>query len=166
MRAHDSRQMSRDTLVRLICQLRQSPLMYLSDSGIWTYRGDEALKLALADIAAEQKSLIDRAETILIAEHFELPLTAFPLAYTGWHDADLGFLLDRVLKNLEQRLKECDSLIGDADLAVSRGGEMAGRVAEFIRETRTALGVQVDTLRQHAAQRQRLPSPTAGSAAG
>lgn len=165
MRTYDSRRVSRDVLVRMIRHLRQSPLMYLADSGIWTYRGDESLKLTLADVAAEQKSLIDRAETILIAEQFELPLTAFPLAYTGWHDADLGFLLTRVLKDLEQQRMESDRLLEDADLAVAHGGDMAGRVAECIRESRTALGVQVDMLRQQAAQRRRPPSPAAGSAA-
>jgi hypothetical protein len=47
--------------------------MYLSDSNVWTYRGDESLKLTLVDVVSDHQNFVDRAETILVAEQFELP---------------------------------------------------------------------------------------------
>ena len=44
-------------LVRLLEILQPSLAMYLSDSGIWTYPGDEEIKLALADLVGDHRSL-------------------------------------------------------------------------------------------------------------
>ena len=64
-------------LCRLVRLFRQSPLMYLSESNVWTYRGDESLKLALIDVIADHQNFVDRAETILVAEQCELPKVFF-----------------------------------------------------------------------------------------
>ena len=50
-------------LCRLVRLFRQSPLMYLSDSNVWTYRGDESLKLTLVDVVSDHQNFVDRAET-------------------------------------------------------------------------------------------------------
>jgi len=68
-----SKQNEEVVLSRLVRLFRQSPLMYLSDSNVWTYRGDESLKLTLVDVVSDHQNFVDRAETILVAEQFELP---------------------------------------------------------------------------------------------
>jgi hypothetical protein len=150
MSAYDARRVAGSVLTRLVRFIRQSPLMYLADSGVWTYRGSESLKLTLADVIDEQRGIIDRAEAILVAEQLELPLTAFPLAYTGWHDVDLGFLLTHVIDNLVMQQVEFESLLGEADVAAAHGGGGTGRAAELVREARAAISLQIDTLRQQA----------------
>lgn len=152
MRTYDPRLVSGEVLSRLICLLRRSPLMYLQESSIWTYRGDEDLKLALADVASDHQNFIDRAETILIDQELELPQSAFPLSFTGWHDVDLGFLLGRVIADLTNRQREIIGLIEEADPAASHGGFTAGRAAELVREVRAAIDGHVDLLSQQRAR--------------
>ena len=148
MAIYDPRRAVGDVLTRLVRLLRRSPLMYLADSGIWTYRGDEDLKLALADVVADHQNFIDRAETILIDEEVELPQSAYPLAYTGWHDVALGFLLRRVIADLADREKDLATLVEEADLLAGQGGAAAGRTAELIREIRGEVAGHLDLLRQ------------------
>ena len=152
MSAYDSRRAAGEVLTRLVRLIRQSPLMYLADSGIWTYRGKEDLKLTLADVVDEQRGIVDRAEAILVAEQLELPMTAFPLAFTGWHDADLGFLLSRVIDDLVAQQAKIDSLVEEADAVAVHGGGGASRTAELVREARAAVNIQIDTLRQQASR--------------
>lgn len=148
MRTYDPRLVSGEVLSRLIGLLRRSPLMYLAESGIWTYRGDEDLKLSLADVAADHQNFIDRAETILIDQELESPQSAFPLSFTGWHDVDLGFLLSRVLVDLTDRQQEIVGLMEQADLAASHGDITVGRAAELVREVRAAIDGHIDLLIQ------------------
>lgn len=152
MTTYDSRRVTGEVLVRLIRLLRRSPLMYLSDSGIWTYRGDEDLKLALADLAADHQNFVDRAETLLVDDERELPQSAYPLSFTGWHDVDLGFLLGRVIADLTWRQRELDGLVEEADLAAADGGFTAGRTAELVREVRSAIDGHLDLLAQQQAR--------------
>ena len=162
MRTYDPRLVSGDVLCQLICLLRRSPLMYLSESGIWTYRGDEDLKLSLADVAADHQNFIDRAETILIDQELETPQSAYPLSFTGWHDVDLGFLLGRVIVDLTSRQREIVGLMEQADLAASHGGITVGRAAELVREVRAAIDGHIDLLIQQQsrlAQKATAPGP-------
>ncbi len=152
MTTYDSRRVGAGLLARLIRLLRRSPLMYLADSGIWTYRGDEDLKLALADLAADHQNFIDRAETILVDDELELPQSAFPLSFTGWHDVDLGFLLGRLTADLAERQREIARIVEEADLAASHDGVTAGRAAELIREVRAAIDGHLDLLAQQQAR--------------
>jgi hypothetical protein len=152
MRTYDPRLVSGEMLSQLICLLRRSPLMYLAESGIWTYRGDEDLKLALADVAADHQNFIDRAETILIDQELESPQSAFPLSFTGWHDVDLGFLLGRVIVDLTNRQREIVGLMEEADLAASYGDFTAGRAAELVREVGAAIDGHADLLSQQQAR--------------
>ena len=152
MNTDDSRRAAGGVLTRLVRLIRQSPLMYLADSGVWTYRGTEAIKLAVADVIDEQRGVADRAAAILEAEQLELPLTAFPLAFTGWHDADLGFLVFRVIDDLTLQQTELASLLEQADVAAAHGSAGAERAAELVREARASLSLQIDTLRQQASR--------------
>ncbi|MGI9447814.1 MAG: hypothetical protein ACR2NI_09210 [Pirellulales bacterium] len=135
-------------LSRLVRLFRQSPLMYLSESNIWTYRGDESLKLTLVDVVSDHQNFVDRAETILVAEQFELPQSFFPLAFTGWHDVDLAFLLPTLIADLEKREKSLQTLRDHADEIVGQGGSAAGKTAELVREAISAVEGHLDMLRQ------------------
>ena len=143
-----SKQNEEVVLSRLVRLFRQSPLMYLSESNIWTYRGDESLKLTLVDVVSDHQNFVDRAETILVAEQFELPQSFFPLAFTGWHDVDLAFLLPTLIADLEKREKTLQILRDQADEIVGQGGSAAGKTAELVREAISAVEGHLDMLRQ------------------
>ena len=135
-------------LCRLVRLFRQSPLMYLSDSNVWTYRGDESLKLTLVDVVSDHQNFVDRAETILVAEQFELPQSFFPLAFTGWHDVDLGFLLPLLIADLENRENVLQNLCDQADGIVGQRGSGADKTAELVREAISSVEGHLEMLRQ------------------
>ena len=135
-------------LCRLVRLFRQSPLMYLSESNVWTYRGDESLKLALIDVIADHQNFVDRAETILVAEQSELPKSFFPLSFTGWHDVDLGFLLPSLIVDLEKRRSTLQSLRDQSDAIVGRRGNSADKSAELIREAISSVDGHIEMLYQ------------------
>jgi hypothetical protein len=143
-----SKQNEEVVLSRLVRLFRQSPLMYLSDSNVWTYRGDESLKLTLVDVVSDHQNFVDRAETILVAEQLELPQSFFPLAFTGWHDVDLGFLLPRLIADLEKRENALQDLRDQADGIVGQRGSGADKTAELVREAISAVEGHLDMLRQ------------------
>ena len=143
-----SKQNEEVVLSRLVRLFRQSPLMYLSDSNVWTYRGDESLKLTLVDVVSDHQNFVDRAETILVAEQLELPQSFFPLAFTGWHDVDLGFLLPRLIADLEKRENALQNLRDQADGIVGQRGSGADKTAELVREAISAVEGHLDMLRQ------------------
>ena len=133
-------------LCRLVRLFRQSPLMYLSESNVWTYRGDESLKLALIDVIADHQNFVDRAETILVAEQFELPKSFFPLSFTGWHDVDLGFLLPSLTVDLEKRRSTLLSLRDQSDAIVGERGGNTDKTAELIREAISSVDGHLEML--------------------
>jgi hypothetical protein len=143
-----SKQNEEVVLSRLVRLFRQSPLMYLSDSNVWTYRGDESLKLTLVDVVSDHQNFVDRAETILVAEQLELPQSFFPLAFTGWHDVDLGFLLPRLIADLEKRENALQDLRDQADGIVGQRGSGADKTAELVREAISAVEGHLDMLLQ------------------
>lgn len=108
--------------VASLLQLLEGSLpMYLSDSGIWSYPGPEEIKLALADVVADQKSMVERAGGILEARSIPLPARMYPLSYASLHDVDLRFLLPRLVDGLRRQVVAIDSLaatvVGDPDAA-------------------------------------------------
>lgn len=106
-------------LARLLGILESSLAMYISDSGIWSYPGDESLKLALADLVADQRSLIERAGVILEERDLPIPGVVYPLAFTAWHDLDLGYLLPRVIAGLRSQLPQVREIAASSDPAVA-----------------------------------------------
>jgi len=105
---------SADPLVRLLGALQASPLSYLADSGLDSYPGAEPLRRALAGAAADQRRVIERAETVLAEREVAAPRTAYPLAYTAWHDLALEHLVPRVVAGLRRQLPELDAVAGRA----------------------------------------------------
>lgn len=113
---------SADPLVRLLAALQASPLLYLADSGIDSYPGAEPLRRALAGAAADQRRVIERAEAVLAEREVAPPRTAYPLAYTAWHDLTLEHLVPRVVAGLRGQLPELEAVAaGAADDATAAG---------------------------------------------
>lgn len=150
-----------DLLVRVLQTLESSPAMYLADSGIWSYPGDEALKLALADLVGDQKSLSARAGAILEDRGVSALRVAYPLSYTAWHDLDLGYLMPRVVERLRAQAAECDAL------AAAAGDDTAA--ADLATEAMHSARRHADALEQvvarHRAGLQALSADGTGSAA-
>lgn len=139
-----SKQNEEVVLSRLVRLFRQSPLMYLSESNIWTYRGDESLKLTLVDVVSDHQNFVDRAETILVAKQFELPQSFFPLAFTGWHDVDLAFLLPTLIADLEKREKRSKSYeIRQTGLLVKEGVLLVRLLSLFERQFQQLRGISI-----------------------
>jgi hypothetical protein len=113
-------------LRRLVATLDSSLAMYIADSGIWSYPGPEEIKLALADLVGDHRSLLDRAGTVLAEREVAAPRTAYPLSFTALHDLDLKNLLPRVIQGLEAQAAACESVAavaGDDTTAVELARE-------------------------------------------
>lgn len=98
-------------LATLLDILQPSLAMYLADSGIWSYPGAEEIKLALADLVADHRSLVERA-----GERFDVrggvpPATSYPIHFTGCHDVDIVALAPRVSEGLRGQIGRLDALI-------------------------------------------------------
>lgn len=142
--------MPADALAHLVAVMESSPAMYLADSGIWSYPGDESLKLALADVVSGQRGIIDRAAGILAEREVAVPQTGYPLAYTAWHDLDLAFLLPRVIERMKGQIASLEAILvsGTSDAAA----------LELAREAIASTRSHIDVLDQQAARLRRAPA--------
>jgi hypothetical protein len=102
---------SSDPLSSLLDLLQPSLAMYLADSGLWTYPGAEELKLALAELVADHRSIVERAGVALDGRGGVPPSAAYPIHFTGCHDADIGSLVPRVIEGLRRQIGRLDALI-------------------------------------------------------
>lgn len=100
-----------DPVARLMQLFEGSLPMYIADSGIWSYPGPEEVKLALADLVGDQKSLVERAGGILEGRSIPLPVRGYPLAFASLHDLDLQCLLPRILEGLRGQVAAIDAVI-------------------------------------------------------
>ncbi len=130
-----------EPLRRIVAALESSLAMYVADSGIWSYPGPEEMKLALADLVGDHKSLLDRAGTVLADREVAAPRTAYPLSFTAGHDLDLRYLVPRIIAGLDAQSRVCD------EVAAVAGDDSTA--AELARET-------VETNRRHADQLRQL----------
>lgn len=133
-----------DPLSRLVTALESSLAMYLSASGISTYPGPEELRLAIADLASEHRSLIERAGTILQEREVFPPRTAYPLSFTACHDLDLAAMLPRLIESLRRQLPEF------AAVAAAAGDDATA--AELAAEARTSTQRHLDQFEQLGAK--------------
>jgi len=124
-------------LFRLLSLLHASMAMYVADAGIWSYPGDEAIKLALADLVGDHKNIVERAGVVLEQRHINLPRLAYPIHFTATHDIDLRSLLPRILNELQKQLVEIDEIIE----SISKTTDADPISLELAREARgTTLG--------------------------
>jgi hypothetical protein len=130
-----------DFLARLFDILQPAPAMYLADSGFWSYPGPEELRLALADLVAAHRGILDRAALVLEEREVPVPKVAYPLSYTGWHDVDLGSMLPRILGSLQAQIAGLETVAVAPDDATA-----AGLASESLRINRQ----QIDLLEQLA----------------
>jgi hypothetical protein len=144
-----------DPLCRLVAMLQPSLLMYLADSGIWSYPGDEPIKLAIADAVDGTKGILDRAGALLQEREVALPKAAFPLSFTALHDLDLRALLPRLIAGLKQQLAGIDAIA-----AVASGDAAAADIAA---DARRSTQQHVDALEQLVVK---LKAGLTGAAAG
>ena len=145
-----------EPLVRLLDVLQPSLAMYLADSGIWTYPGDEEIKLALADLVGDHRSLVERAAVMLEQRSVPVPSPAYPITFTSCHDVDIGSLVPRVIEGLRGQVAVCDGLAAACDDAAIVG---------LVREARSTSLRHVDVLEQvAAAARLRRSAVRAGQA--
>ncbi len=131
---------STDPLSRLLDVLQPSLAMYLSDSGIWSYPGKESIKLALADLVGDHRSLVERVATALEERGVTPSPPAYPISYTGCHDVDIRSLLPRVVAGLRGQTAAFEQILassGDDTVAV-----------ELARESKASTLAHVDVLEQ------------------
>ncbi|MCE9630629.1 MAG: hypothetical protein K8S94_07925 [Planctomycetia bacterium] len=127
---------STDPLSRLVAAIQPSMPMYLADSGIWSYPGDELIKLAIADAVDDLRSIVDRAGTILREREVATPpRVAYPLSFTGLHDVDLRSLLPRLIAGLSRQLGELDALTGPVG-ADAAAADLVADAKQSIRQHR------------------------------
>ena len=132
-----------DPLCRLLDVLQPSLVMYLADSGIWSYPGRESIKLALADLVGDHRSLVERAAGSIEDRGLAVPSVAYPIGFTGCHDVDMRSLLPRVVSGLRGQVAAIDTIIdSSADDGVA---------AELAREAKATTLSHIDVLEQVAA---------------
>ena len=129
------------TLADLVDTLGSSLHSYVAAAGVWSFPGDEAIKLAIVDLVDDQRSLADRAGRLLAERGETPPSPVFPIRYTATHDVDLGAMLPRVLDGLRRQ-------IGRLQRLVDAGGA-AGEI-ELVLEAREASLQHADVLEELA----------------
>jgi len=102
---------SLDPLARLLDVLQPSLAMYLADSGLWSYPGRESIKLALADVVTDQRSILERAAVALEDRGVVPSAAVYPIAFTGCHDVDMKSLLPRVVSGMRGQLAAIESIL-------------------------------------------------------
>ncbi len=129
------------TLADLVDALGSSLHTYLAAAGVWSFPGDEAIKLALVDLVDDQRSIADRAVRMLEERGETPPRPVFPIRYTATHDVDLGAMLPRVLDGLRRQ-------IGHLQRLVDAGG--APEELELVLEAREGALQHADVLEELA----------------
>lgn len=133
---------SSDPLCRLLDVLQPSLAMYLADSGIWSYPGKESIKLALADLVGDHRSLVERAAVATEDRGIAVPSPAYPISFTGCHDVDMRSLLPRVVAGLRGQAAAIDVIIASTSTD--------GVAAELAREAKATTLSHINVLEQVA----------------
>ena len=123
-------------LSTLVSQLGSSLAMYVSDAGIWSYPGAEEIKLALAALADDHRSLIERAGAALEDRGVDVPRHPYPIRFTATHDLDLRALLPRIIAESKAHIAELEKAAAPAD-----DPDAADLVGEALTSTRAHLDV-------------------------
>jgi hypothetical protein len=124
-------------LARLLDSLDSSLAMYVSDAGIWSYPGDEEIKLAIADFVGDQRSIMERAGAILEENGEAAPRHAYPIQFTATHDLDLKSLVPRIVAGARRQ-------VGELDAVIAAGGDPAS--LDLVREARATTHRHADIL--------------------
>ena len=128
-------------LQRLLDLLGPTLPMYLADAGLSTFPGPEPVRLAIAALVDDQRSLIERAGTALDAAGGAAPRRGYPIRYSGMHDVDLGFLVPQLVESADGQALALESLLGELP---------AGAGADLVRDALQSARFHADALRQLA----------------
>jgi len=126
-------------LPSLVSLLGSSLALYVADAGIWTYPGSEEIKLALADLADDHRSLIDRAGAVLEDRGADVPRHPYPIQFTATHDLDLRALLPRIVAGLESQAATLEN-------TAAAGGD--AEEIDLVGEALTSTRAHINDLRQ------------------
>lgn len=142
--------MPADPLSKLVATLETSPAMYVADSGIWSYPGDEQLKRAIADVVEDQRNLAERGSAILAEREVTAPQAGYPLSFTAWHDLDLAFLLPRIIEGMRRQIDAIEGIIAmGSDDAAADG---------LSKDAMAATRRHIDILEQQASRLRAAPA--------
>jgi len=133
--------MKSSPLASLVESLASSLHAFLAAARVWTFPGAESIKLALVDLAADERSIRDRASLILEERGETVPQPEFPIAFTALHDVELASLLPRILDGLRRQVATCDRLL-------EAGGDEASM--DLVRQAREAAIQHGDVLEGEA----------------
>jgi len=111
--------MPRDPLLRLFDLLQPGLPMYLADCGLWSYPGPEEIRLALADLVADQRNILDRAAVVVAERGQARPRVVYPISFSGGHDVDLRHMLPRLIAGLDRQRSELETLAVTPDDAAA-----------------------------------------------
>ena len=89
--------------------------------------------------------MLSRAAEILAEREVPAPRTRYPLAFSAWHDVDLGWMLPRVVDGLRKQLAEFDCIAATPDDAAAR--DLAAEAAVVTRRHADRLGDLATRLR-------------------
>jgi hypothetical protein len=133
---------STDPLCRLLDVLQPSLAMYLADSGLWNHPGRESIKLAIADLVGDHRSLVERAAVVIEDRGLAVPTLAYPITFTGCHDVDMRSLLPRVVTGLRGQVAAIDAVIASTTAD--------GVASELAAEAKATTLSHIDVLEQVA----------------
>jgi hypothetical protein len=128
---------SSDLLVRILQEIGPSLALFIDDSGIWSRPGAEEIKLAIADLCTDLRSLYERAGVLLDGFDLPAPQVEYPIRFTALHDIDLGYLLPQLQRETRSQIAAFEAV-----------GERTGDAGELLREARITLQSHADVLDQ------------------
>lgn len=123
--------------------------LFIDDSGIWSRPGPEELKLAIADLCTDLRSIFESAGVLLDEQDIPTPQVEYPIRFTALHDIQLGYLLPQLQQETRGQVA-----------AVEAWGDAGGAAGDLLQEARTTLQSHVDVLQQLSAK---LASSQAGA---
>lgn len=145
---------SRELLIRCMQSLGPSLALFIDDSGIWSRPGAEEIKLAIADLCTDLRSVFDRAGVLLEACDVPAPQVEYPIRFTALHDIDLGYLLPQLIQETRGQVA-----------ALAAASDVSGEAGDLLREARSTLQSHVEVLEQLQQKRSASADHAAKSAA-
>lgn len=130
-----------DPLQRLIDLLGPTLPMYLSDAGLATFPGSDAVRLAIAALVDDQRGLVERIGTVLEERGGVAPRRGYPIRYSGMHDVDLGFMAPQIVAEIDQQSAACEALLRELP---------PGSDADLVRDAMQSARFHADAIRQLA----------------
>ena len=124
--------------------------MYLADAGLGTFPGPEPVRLAIAALVDDQRSLVERTGAMLDDRGGTAPRRGYPIRFTGMHDVDLGFLLPQLVAGADAQAAAIESLLG----GMGPGGD-----ADLARDALQSARFHADALRQLAVSARPAATP-------